>query len=267
MFKVIVEIQARTSRAALRAVVVAAYPGCAPTLAPASDAYPVEAPGRAAVAVCAGVRITVSAGAWHGYPPNLPRMMTPMLVVVENDSLRPIEIRYENFSLLGARAFAALPPFWPMGAVEPVTSVYPQSGFAVASWLAGSLPGRSVVTGEFPFHAGYYNRYFTEIVRTYRPSVDMQRKALPEGVLAPGGRVTGFIYFERVQIVGRIVFVSRLVAVGGGRALGTVEVPFVRRVAFVGPTTPRTSGHQDHDERRAARPVHAIVFAITRAVE
>ncbi|MBZ5715719.1 hypothetical protein [Nannocystis pusilla] len=221
-------------------VLATSFAGCAPTLVPAEDVRVVEAPGRAAAAACAGVRITASAGPWRGFPPGLPRLMTPMLVAVENDGGRPIEIRYDHFALVGARTFAALPPFWTIGQVEPVTPVYPSSGFAVAPWLAASFPARPVFTDDFPFHTDYYDRHFTEIARIYRPSRDMRRKALPEGVLAPGGRIVGFVYFERVEGMGRILFVARLVAAGEGRhsalsrSRSTAAEPTSRRYVCAG---------------------------------
>ena len=44
----------------------------------------------------------------------------------------------------------------------------------------------------------YWER-FVPVMRTVDlPTFDMLRKALPEGVLEPGGRLSGFVYFEDV---------------------------------------------------------------------
>jgi hypothetical protein len=52
-------------------------------------------------------------------------------------------------------------------------------------------------------------------------------KALPEGVLEPGGRVTGFVYFEEVEDVPRVRFVAQLVNASTGARFGTLTIPFV----------------------------------------
>jgi len=88
-----------------------------------------------------------------------------------------------------------------------------------------------VYGGAFPFDRGYYGEYYGQFLgfgHIELPTGDMIQQAAPEGVLEPGGRISGFVYFERVFDVVRVAFVAQLVAVGG-QDLGTIQIPFMRR--------------------------------------
>ncbi len=209
--------------------------GCATTLVPAPGAHRVASVGYAAEAEQAGVHVVASAGAWRGFPSDLDDIVEPMLVTITNDSGRSLEIRYEHFDLLtpGGVIFAALPPFQITGVTfEPI---YPTGGsamgfgFSVAPYLSPWYPGWTVYGGPFPFHSGYYTGYYgiySSYERITLPTGDMIQKALPEGVLEPGGRITGFLYFEQVTDVSRVAFVTRLVEVGG-QPFGQIQIPFI----------------------------------------
>lgn len=207
---------------------------CASTLEPAPEAQRVFGPGYSATAEASGVRIVASSDAWRGFPEDIERAVTPILVKITNDSERRIEVRYEQFGLVspGGVLFAALPPFEMTGAVsEPVamSTAFPVVGFGVAPYLAPWYPGWTVWSGPFPYRPSYYGTYGLAFERVNLPSGDMLQKALPEGVLGPGGRVTGFVYFEPVADVRRLVFTARLVDATTGKGLGTIEIPFVVR--------------------------------------
>lgn len=209
-------------------------PGCATTLIPAPEAHRVPGVGHAADARLAGVHIVASAGTWSGFPSDLEDLVTPMLVTITNDGPRPLEIRYEHFALQtpGGVIFAALPPFQVTGfTLEPLGDFGPTVGFgfSVAPYLSPWYPGWSVYGGPFPFNSGYYGGYYgvySSYGQVRLPTGDMLQRALPEGVLAPGGRITGFVYFERVLDVVHVALVAHLVEVGG-RDLGVIEIPFI----------------------------------------
>ena len=59
------------------------------------------------------------------------------------------------------------------------------------------------------------------------PTGAMVQKALPEGVLEPGGRVTGFLYFEDIDVGkdDRATFVTDLVNASGGETVGAIRIP------------------------------------------
>jgi hypothetical protein len=211
-------------------------PGCATMLVPGPGAHRVPGVGYAADAREAGIHVVASAEAWTGLPSDLDDFVTPLLVTITNDSERALEVRYENFALQtpGGVIFAALPPFQVTGfALEPLDTmgIGPMVGygFSVAPYLSPWYPGWSIYGGPFPFNSGYYGGYsgfYSSYGRVSLPTGDMIQRALPEGVLAPGGRISGFVYFERVIDVVRVAFVAHLIEVGG-QAFGMVQIPFV----------------------------------------
>ena len=215
-------------------ILLALAPGCAATLVPAPGAHRVPGVGYAAEDQQFGVHIVASSEAWRGFPSDLGDIVEPMLVTITNDSGRPLEIRYEHFDLLtpGGMAFVALPPFQVEGvsfAPDHRSGPALGFGFSVAPYLSPWYPGWTVYGGRFPYNAGYYDGYYpyySGYERITLPTSDMVQRALPEGVLASGGRISGFIYFEQVADVSRVAFVARLIEVGG-QQFGAIQIPFL----------------------------------------
>src|ERR1700687_5073674 len=73
-----------------------------------------RAPGNpnAALAEVSGVKVLVAGDAWDADPKNLPTVLTPVKVTIENQSGRPLKINYDEFKLAGSSGFtyAAIPP-------------------------------------------------------------------------------------------------------------------------------------------------------------
>lgn len=158
--------------------------------------------------------------------------LTPILVKIENESRTPLRVRYEEFALVDAegRRWAALPPFDMEGAVnEPVRSAYGSYGYHVAPHLYRVYPHMSYYHGPFAYDPIYYYDYYPRMFDVQLPTTDMLAHALPEGVLDPGGRVSGFLYFERVEdpAQGRVDFRFDLVDAAAEKEIGRIEIPFV----------------------------------------
>ncbi len=203
---------------------------CATRIVPAPTADRLPGPGAAALAEAAGVRVIVAADAWRGFPADLAEAVTPMLVTIHNGSERQLMIRYEHFALTSpeGRRFAALPPFEITGVVsEPVPGFHPPVRFGVAPYLSRWYPGWTVFGGPFPFHTAYYDAFYPAFTRVALPTGDMVQKALPEGVVEPGGRVAGFVYFEEVKDVEVLTFAARLVEPSAATPFAEVRLPFV----------------------------------------
>lgn len=206
--------------------------GCAttPELVPAPDAQPAPpGPGKGAIAEVSGVRVIARSDAWAGFPPDLDKV-TPILVTIENDGKVPLRIRYNEFSLVApstGKRYAAIPPFNIRGIeVEPITSLG-YSGFWVAPYYAPYYPRLRPYYGVFPFDSYYYDQYYPAWVDIQLPTGDMIQKALPEGVLDPGGRITGYLYFQNVDRDARMVeFTQELVDADNGERFGEVRIPF-----------------------------------------
>lgn len=159
-------------------------------LAPAGE------PPQEGVAVrAAGLALRALPADWSGYPRDLPRSVTPLLLVLANEGGAPVLVRFEDFLLLdsGNREYRALSP------LQVVTVLY------------GSAPSRSDILPAFhlhrhplffhgflsdPFFYPYYYPYYAPAPHAWPPGRDILRLALREGRVLPGHRVEGFLFFQ-----------------------------------------------------------------------
>lgn len=240
----------RLRRLAVLAAAIALLPACAsqrPSLVPAPDAQLASAGGTIALASDAGVTIRVDPDAWRG-PVDIESAVTPMHVQIENQSDRKLRIRYDDFSLVadGGERYVALPPYDIRATVTgPAAPAYRASpldrpafawhNFYVAPWYRYWYPSVSVWHGHpFAFDPRYYGTYYPrwERMRVELPTPEMLRYALPEGVLEEGGRVAGFLYFERVvngTAPGAVAFRANVADIVTDETVAVLEVPFVIR--------------------------------------
>lgn len=208
--------------------------GNRPDLAPAPGAMPAPSgPGSGAVATVEGVTMEARAGAWRGLPQNLEAESIPLLVEITNDSDRTIRLRYNDLQLVapGGQTFHAIAPFRVEGDVSQTVDVpaFTATRFRLAPYLSRYYPRYDLVTGDFVYDPLYYDTYVPTRVRVDLPTADMIRMALPEGVLDPGGRISGFLYFEDVEDLNipQVEFTAALVDAESGDRFGTIAIPFV----------------------------------------
>jgi hypothetical protein len=198
-------------------------------LTPGPGAMPSPDMDGAAFAEFAGVRINAAPDRWTGEPENLDTEVTPVLVRIENTSLRPVIIRYQNFEFKdpGGRNYQAIPPYKiDETMTESVTvPAYEWSGFAVAPHLSRYYGGRRAWADPFYYDSGWFNDRYTVWRRVELPTADMVSMALPEGVLEPGGIAEGFIYFDLKDDDTPITFSMNLVTPGGIN-FGKIQIPF-----------------------------------------
>jgi hypothetical protein len=200
-------------------------------LEPGPGAMPAPAgPGEGAVASDAGVQVEVRTDAWRGDPATLEQVVTPVFVELTNNSTHPVLVRYESVKLRqNGQTYEAMPPYDVEGSLaEPFTIYdYPYSGFEIAPHLRRYYP-RLRVADPFWWDRAFYDRMVPAFRSVALPTSDMVRMALPEGVLDPGGRVAGFVYFEDVDDdIPNVTFTTDLVDPGTRMAFGRVEIPFV----------------------------------------
>jgi hypothetical protein len=209
--------------AAWIAVAAVTAAGCAPPF----GYRPAVHDGRGAAVVHAGVRVSAAAGAWRGAP--LAGRLWPVRITIDNESERPLRVGYRDFTLIteDGHRLPALPAFDLAGkdARIPKRYAYPWSGFHLAPHLFTFY--RGFWTGAWPFahdERAYESRYRT-LRAEMAPSVEMQRHALPEGVLEPGGYITGTLYFSLPAPATTLT--ATLVDAASQESFGTVEVPVV----------------------------------------
>jgi hypothetical protein len=222
-----------TALIVLTAAIALGLTGCASRqLVPAPEAQLMPGRHDTAVAESDGVRTTVQSQAWSGRPASLPQQITPLEVTVVNHSDRPVRITYDDFTLTGSSGFtySALPPYKITGSVrEPVmVPRFSYSGFYVAPFYRPFYPGVPVwAASPWRYNPYYYNRVWADWP-VQLPTRDMREKAIPAGVLQPGGRVSGFLYFPKLpRDTTTVTFKQTLVDSNTQQTIAAVEVPFV----------------------------------------
>jgi hypothetical protein len=148
------------------------------------------------VVAAGGVELAVRPSSWRGSPYDLPSVVTPFWVRVTNGAAVPLSYDYPGFRLFDDARFqyTALPPV----EVERIMRSRVE-GAAPRVATVGPLPLRHRFFRD-PFWdpwwwGGYYDPWY------YAPPRldDIYLRALPVGVVQPGARVEGFVYFPRLR--------------------------------------------------------------------
>lgn len=211
------------------------FVGCIPQaqLRPSPEAQALAQEPAAAVTEQAGIRLVADAAAWKGRPGNLERRLTPVEVRLENRGERPLRIRYEQFDLLGGSRFqyTAMAPLSVKddgsSRTRCVAAMDPLYWHNTWGWR-GPLGWRRP-WGLGPFYGPFYSPYYAPSVACEDPlpTQDMLKQALPEGTLAPGGSISGFLYFQGITEREReVVLQARLVDAETGEKFGELGIPF-----------------------------------------
>ena len=211
--------------------------GCTRTVAelsPAPGATRVSGTGEGATATIASVQVIARTKAWHWDPADLDTKVTPMLVEFQNNGTRPVIIRYNHISLTddAGNRFAVMPPYDIDGTLSESYTVqnpyYGFSRFSVAPYLSRWYPRFSRYDGAFAYDPAYYRPYYTRYVNVALPTPEMVQRALPEGVIAPGGHAGGFVYFEAFHRGAKTLTLNvDVVDAVTGAVLGTAQIPFM----------------------------------------
>ncbi len=225
----------RRSWGVVVAVVCAGAVACATErgLIPGPGAPVLRADQSVAVQTDRGVRLFVDGDAWTGSPADLEEVMTPVRVTLENYSGQPVRIQYRNFLLVGGSGlrYEAICPFkidrpGPARTSQIITPTFTMLGFFPSPYFARFYPGLRPWPYAFPYDGFYYDRTFVTW-RAPLPSEDMIERALPEGVLEPGGMVSGFVYFNDVgDREKQVLFRAEVVGAREGKQVATVAIPF-----------------------------------------
>jgi len=184
-----------------------------------------------------GVEARLETDAWRGIPGVLPGVV-PVLLSIENSSGRSLVVRYGSFALVtcdGTRV-AALPPVevpagtGGTGSSVPLEPEFGYDDYAVAPPVGPLYPGMGVWIGPFVFDSGYYSTNFGAWPAEL-PTQDVVSRGIPEGVIRPGGRISGFLYFNGLPAdADTVAFRFELLDAETGERFGMLEVPLeVRR--------------------------------------
>lgn len=193
---------------------------------------------RAVVDSVGGVQMRVTIDTWPGSP-GVTQDVTPLRVTIENMSNSALSVQYKNFALISPTGeyYAALPPFHIKGSVHKselegesvrLDPAIEHEGFEVAPYYEPVYSNIGVYDGSFPPDSGYYETYEGQLDSQKLPTETMLNRALPEGVLHSGGRVQGFLYFEKVDPdeVNRVIYRADLTTPENGGRFGEIRIPF-----------------------------------------
>jgi hypothetical protein len=211
--------------------------GCAERtlLAPAPGAPAAPGSPSAALATANGVQVIVEAGEPTG-PRDIETAVTPLKVTIVNNGPEPVAIRYDHIYLEGpgGKRWAALPPYEAQKeAAQAITPPPPPPAplwvydrFLVAPHLRWYYPYLTAFADPFLYDDVYYDQYRRYWRRRRIAMRDVRAQAIPEGVLEPGGRVSGFLFFEHVPSnAGPVSLHADLLDARTGRQLATVVTP------------------------------------------
>lgn len=222
---------------ALAGMAVLVLLGCAHSyrLVPTPGAATTQGPGQAVAGESAGVRMIASAQIWNGDPPTLSQYVLPLWVEIENHSGKALWFRYSALRMEdpnGRATLRAIPPFRVKGnAIIPMSAVRPEfqsKGFSVVPLLGPSYVGLDD-PWEGPLlepDLAYYVDHDVDWEESL-PTADMLRRAIPEGVVADGGKVAGFVYFKKIKShISALTLRSDLVDAMTKQPFGQIEIPF-----------------------------------------
>lgn len=214
--------------------------GSSAAMKPAPTAQKVEGKKNAAQAAAAGVTVMAKADTWSGEG-DVRDKVTPVNIVLINDSDQPLAIRYEHFALTSGNGqrFAALPPFQlremaiapiAVRSGSPIKPEWKGEQFEVAGAYVPLYRDAPAAKETLDYDAAYYNQYYSEWQQGDLPNNDVMKRALPEGILRPGGRVEGYLYFENVpEKTKQVQLRTTLVNAETEQVMDRVSIPFVSK--------------------------------------
>lgn len=221
----------RTLVASILLLVAGAGCGYAVTPAPRDPTDAAWRTGGAAVMVVDGVRLLARGGAWRGVPTDLGADVTPIEVRIENASGKPIRLLYERFALVArnGRTFHPL-PLLPLAAgsakVTPVQPTYASDRFFVAPRLRTAYLSLPAWPEPLPRDESLYRFDYGKWGKSL-PTAEIIDKGLPEGVLANGGTVTGFLYFDgEARGEHELIFQANVDDSDGQNRVASITIPF-----------------------------------------
>lgn len=217
--------------------------GCAQNVplkpAPAAETTMISGEGRAAIEEVSGVRVAVIPRAWPG-DARISNAVTPVKVLIQNNSAERILVRYSELKLVGpaGQAFVALPPHNIDASVAeprlspgyaPVTAPgFAGTGFGVAPLYSPMYPAWPSAAGGFYYDPFYYRNYGNYWRQVELPTPEMLQRALPEGSIDAGGKAEGYLYFQKVnEELPRVMFQMDVLKAERGGMLGAIEIPLV----------------------------------------
>ncbi|HZL19013.1 MAG TPA: hypothetical protein VFG23_14835 [Polyangia bacterium] len=200
---------------------------------PAASAHTIPGAPEAAAAEVEGVRVSAEGDDWDASPADLATRLTPVKVRIVNHSGSPARIEYQQFTLVGGHGhvYRAIPivaldhatPVAGNGTIDPI---YAASNFFVAPRYHDVYPTLEPWPHPLVRDDASSDQQDQRWGRGL-PTRVMRRMGLPEGVLADGGEISGFLYFEdATKRESRLTFRAEIDNEQQGDQLAEIKIPF-----------------------------------------
>jgi len=198
---------------------------------PGPQARVVSGEPQAAYSVVEGVRCSADVGAWRSKVDDLPGGVVPVKVWIKNESGHAIRLLAEDFVMVGKSGHSYRPV--PVVALagegagpRDIEPMYASSKFYVAPRLHDVYSSLEPWRAPLQRDEQLYDRQFKRWGKR-RPTLQMIRMALPEGVLDDGGMISGFLYFENpLDAESKVNFEADFGRDDGSGTVAAIEIPF-----------------------------------------
>jgi len=184
------------------------------------------------------IKMQIDPGAWEEAT-EMRQQVTPIKVRITNDTTIPLLVRYNAFALIGEDGtyYAALPLYRIEGTqanpqitgnYSPVTApTFEYENFNVAPYYSGIYPNIDPFTGRVFHDPLYYDAYTDYWSDIQLPTLEMLKRAIPEGILNEAGTITGYFFFEKVDPEGgKVQYTAELINAQNGTIFGRINIPF-----------------------------------------
>jgi hypothetical protein len=220
----------RWAIASVSAAAVVVATGCGHgKLVPAVSSTVVPGAPGAAFLIVDGVRCSADAAAWEGPSGALPDFVTPVKVRIVNSSGSAIRLLYEDFALVGRNGAKYRPvpvlPIDPDANMPRIEPMYASTRFFVSARFHDAYQTLDAWPEPLGRDEGLYEEEYRHWGAKH-PPFEAVRMSLPEGVLADGGVVSGFLYFETPRHEDKVTFEAELDAINGRDTIAEVRIPF-----------------------------------------
>ena len=198
-------------------------------LVPASSAKIIAGAPKAAFQEAAGVRCSADTGAWPERAAKPPDEVVAVKVRIRNESGKAIRLLAEDFVLIGKGGQKYRPvPVLPLDGenLPRLNPVYASTKFYVAPRFRDAYPTLEPWSARLERDDALYDRQFGRWGKR-RPTIEMVRMALPDGVLDDGGLISGFLFFESpLGDEERVMFQADFQQGDGSGTVASIEIPF-----------------------------------------